>query len=156
MIPLKHYGENCPLSHSFQNQEQTNVRGCKIMPNCTDFKKPNYPTHANSTDVKELPTTRQNYFWIAKGRTEGDARHWTADAEKEWAQWCDTVWICCIWKQWLWLKIGSSCSNRDLFIHSKKSNIMQTFYITEVKLIIWKRILALVLLAIIYLIMKKP
>lgn len=106
MIPFKHYGENCPLSHSFQNQEKTNVHGCKIMPNCR-LQKPNYPSRANSTDVKELPRTRQNYFWIAEGAIKADARPWTAVAEKEWAQWCDTMWICYIWKQWLWLKIDS-------------------------------------------------
>lgn len=97
------------IAHSvtaFKIKKRQMYMAAKLCPTA-DFKKPNYPSRANSTDVKELPRTRQNYFWIAEGATKADARPWTADAEKEWAQWCDTMWICYIWKQWLWLKIDS-------------------------------------------------
>lgn len=112
------------------------------------LEKTQLPHPFNSTDVKELPRKRQIYFWIAKGPTKANGRHWITDAGKESAQGCDTVWLCYIWKQWLWVKTGSKkyqgpLAQTDLFIHSKKSNIMQTFYATAVKLIIWRRNLAI-------------
>lgn len=118
-----------------------------------------WPTHANSTDVKELPR-RQNYFWIAKGHTKADASHWIADAKKEWAQWCDTMWICYIWKQWLWVKIGSKkyqepLVQTEICLFTPRIQISGKPFMW-LKWIVWRRNLALVLLAIIYFIKKEP
>lgn len=55
-----HYGENCPLSHSFQNQGWTNAHGCKIMPNCTDFKNPATPP---------MPTPQMPKSCLEQGKT---------------------------------------------------------------------------------------
>lgn len=59
MIAFKRYGENCPFSHSFQNQEQTNVHA-KWCPTVQTSKNPTTPP---------MPTPQMSKSFLEQGKT---------------------------------------------------------------------------------------
>lgn len=133
MTPFKYHGENCPVKRSFQNQDQTNsIQGCKILPNCTILKKPQSPQFHN-----EIPGT-------GKTPSEGlkdpqcqtlNSEYWERSTVLRYYVNLPCLKTMNLFKNRFQVMPRLSCSNKDMAIHSNKSNSIQTLYVTEVKFI---------------------